>query len=119
VIETAYSMANENPSHERTLFIIKMHYMLCIYVSLLAENTGWTPQMGHFYRDSDSLWWFKTRGKGNKERHIAVSTDMLNALKRFRKHLKLTSLPSPGETTPLISKQTGTVPITSTAPFAH
>ena len=42
---------------------------------------------------------------------------MLNALKRFRKHLNLISLPSPGETTPLIAKQTGTGPITSTRPI--
>jgi site-specific recombinase XerD len=117
VIETAYLMANENPSHERTLFIMNALYAMYLRISELAANARWTPQMGHFYRDSDSLWWFKTRGKGNKERHIAVSTDMLNALKRFRKHLNLTSLPSPGETTLLISKQTGTGPITSTRPI--
>lgn len=117
VIETAHLMAKENPSHERTLFIMNALYAMYLRISELAANVRWTPQMGHFYRDSDGLWWFKTRGKGNKERHIAVSADMLNALKRFRKHLKLTSLPYPGESTFLISKQTGTGPMTSTRPI--
>ncbi|OGT59021.1 MAG: integrase [Gammaproteobacteria bacterium RIFCSPHIGHO2_12_FULL_42_10] len=117
VIETAHLMAEENPSHERTLFIMNALYAMYLRISELAASTRWAPQMGHFYRDNDGLWWFKTRGKGNKERHVAVSADMLNALKRFRKHLKLTSLPSPGETTPLISKQTGTGPMTSTRPI--
>ncbi len=117
VIETAYLMTKENPSHERTLFITNALYAMYLRISELAASERWTPQMGHFYRDSDGLWCFKTRGKGNKERHIAVSTDMLNALKRYRKHLKLTSLPSPGETTPLISKQIGTGSMTSTRPI--
>jgi site-specific recombinase XerD len=117
VIETARLMANECVSHERTLFIITALYAMFLRISELCANTRWTPQMGHFYRDSDSLWWFKTRGKGNKERNIAVSTDMLNALKRWRKHLNLTPLPSPGDTMPLIPKQLGTGPITSTRPI--
>ncbi|MCX7120167.1 MAG: site-specific integrase [Gammaproteobacteria bacterium] len=110
-------MAKENLSHERTLFIMNALYAMYLRISELAATSHWTPQMGHFYRDNDGLWWFKTRGKGNKERHIAVSADMLDALKRFRKHLKLTSLPSPGETTPLISKKTGIGPMTSTRPI--
>jgi len=61
----------------------------------------WTPTMGDFYRDSDGLWWFLTVGKGNKERRISVSNAMLNALKEYRKSLKLSPLPSPNEKTPL------------------
>lgn len=117
VIETAHIMAKENPLHERTLFIMNALYAMYLRISELAASSRWIPQMGNFYRDNDGLWWFKTRGKGNKERHIAVSADMLSALKRFRKHLKLTSLPSPGETTPLISKQAGIGPMTSIRPI--
>src|SRR3990167_4806635 len=118
IIETAELLASENPAmHERTLFIMNALFAMYLRISELAASSRWIPQMGHFYRDNDGLWWFKTRGKGNKERHIAVSADMLGALKRFRKYLKLTSLPSPGETTPLISKQTGIGPMTSTRPI--
>lgn len=117
VIETALLMANEDDAHERTLFIMNALYGMYLRISELAANENWMPQMGHFYRDNEGLWWFKTRGKGNKERHIAVSQAMLKALKRWRKHLKLTQLPSPGETTPLIPKQLGVGPMTSTRPI--
>jgi integrase len=70
--------------------------------------------MGHFQKDSDGNWWFLTVGKGNKERLISVSDDMLNALKRYRESLGLTHLPSRGETTALISKSAGHDPIRST-----
>lgn len=70
--------------------------------------------MGHFFKDRDGNWWFKTVGKGNKERDISVSNAMLEALKRYRTHLGLATLPSPGETTPLISKIVGTGSIEGT-----
>ncbi len=114
VIETAHKMAEKNANHERTLFIISALYGMYLRISELAANVRWTPTMGDFYRDSDGLWLFKTVGKGNKERHIAVSQDMLKALKRWRKHLGLTPLPSPGETTPLIIKRHGSGPMAST-----
>ena len=117
VIETAHQMANDNPAEERTLFIMNTLYALYLRISELAASDRWPPQMGHFYRDAEGLWWFKTRGKGNKERHIAVSAALLTALKRWRRHLTLTALPSPGETTPLIPKAVGQGPITSTRPI--
>ena len=117
VIETAQLMAKEDEAHERTLFIMNALYGMYLRISELVASENWVPQMGHFYRDNESLWWFKTRGKGNKERHIAVSQEMLKALKRWRKYLKLTPLPSSGETTPLIPKQLGVGPITSTRPI--
>jgi hypothetical protein len=40
--------------------------------------------MNHYYQDQDENWWFKTVGKGNKERDISVSGAMLNALKQYR-----------------------------------
>ena len=117
VIETAHLMAKQKGSHERTLFIMNMLYSLYLRISELAATSRWTPQMGDFYRDVDGLWWFKTVGKGNKAREIAVSEAMLTALKRWRKYLKLPVLPSPGDTTPLIPKQMGVGPITSTRPI--
>jgi integrase len=70
--------------------------------------------MGHFHKDMDNNWWFKTVGKGNKERDISVSNAMLEALKRYRVHLQLSSLPSPGESTPLIIKAIGKGPVQGT-----
>jgi integrase len=83
-------------------------------ISELAASERWVPQMGHFFKDMDGNWWFKTVGKGNKERDISVSNAMLAALKRYRTSLGLTSLPSPGEAIPLISKAVGKGPIEGT-----
>ncbi len=55
----------------------------------------------------------KTGGKGNKKRQIAVSNTMLEALKTWRKHLKLTPLlPTQADKNPLLPKLIGTGSIT-------
>lgn len=108
VIETAEMMAQENPAaHERTLFIMNALFAMYLRISELAANQGWEPQMGHFFKDQDGNWWFKTVGKGNKERDVSVSNAMLTALKRYRTHLGLSALPAPGDTHPLIPKILG------------
>lgn len=115
VIETAECMAQENPTmHERTLFIMTILYAMYLRISELAATKRWVPQMGHFFKDMDGHWWFKTVGKGNKERDITVSDAMLAALKHYRLKSGLTALPSPGEETPLIMKVTGKGAISGT-----
>ena len=115
VIDSAEMMAAANPAeHERTLFIMSSLYAMYLRVSELVETPRWSPQMNHFYKDSSSNWWFKTVGKGNKEREITVSDDMLQSLKRYRLSMGLTALPSPQENSPLISKSRGYGGITST-----
>lgn len=114
VIETAEIMADNNHLHERTFFIMSSLYGLYLRISELADTTRWTPMMKHFFQDDDGHWWFKTVGKGNKERDISVSKDMVQALKRYRKSLGLSSLPSPADSDPLIPKQKGIGGIGST-----
>ncbi len=113
VIETVERMANANPEHERTLFMMNALYGMYLRISELTATSRWQPQMGHFFRDGDDHWWFKTVGKGNKERQIAVSDAMLGALKRYRHSLHMPPLPTLGETTPLIHRKKGKGPITS------
>lgn len=115
VIETAEKMAAEHPAqHERTLFMMSILFGMYLRISELAASERWQPKMGDFQQDHDGNWWFITVGKGNKERMITVSDSVLSALKRYRSSLNLSSLPSPGETTPLFSKQLGAGAITST-----
>lgn len=113
-IEVAKALAAKDPIHERTLFILTALYLLYLRISELAANSRWVPQMGHFYQLSDRSWWFKTVGKGNKMRDIAVSESMLEALKRYRESQGLPPLPMPNETTPLIFKEKGKGALTST-----
>ncbi len=114
LVETAELMANDNPEHERTLFIVSALYGMYLRISELVESPRWSPMMKCFFKDTDGNWWFKTVGKGNKERDITVSSDMLNALKRYRKFLGLTALPNLTDTHPLLPKQKGRGGLSST-----
>ena len=115
VIETAKQLADQNPKmHERTLFIMSALYGMYLRVSELTASVRWEPRMNHFSKDNDDNWWFTTVGKGNKQRNITVSDAMLASLKRWRKHLSLTTLPTPDDNSPLIPKERGTGAISST-----
>lgn len=115
VIETAELMANEKPEvHERTLFIMTALYAMYLRISELTASQRWIPKMRDFHQDLDGNWWFTTVGKGNKERIISVSNNMLKALTRYRQHLNLTPLPSPSDMRPLVLRNKGTGAIAST-----
>ncbi len=107
VIDTAEQLANSDPEHERTLFLLSAFYLLGLRISELSETPGRIPKMSSFAPDKNGLWWFSTVGKGNKYRDIAVPDQMLAALKRYRISLGLSQLPSRGEDTPLIHKRRG------------
>lgn len=113
VIETAEEMAKTHPTlHERTLFMMSILYSMYLRISELAASKRWSPAMNHFFKDHDENWWFTTVGKGNKQRQIAVSDTMLDALKRWRTYLGLSPLPSLADQSPLIPKALGHGPIT-------
>ncbi len=114
VLEITQQMADSDPSHERSLFIITALFAMYLRISELTASKRWLPKMCDFHRDSDGNWWFITVGKGNKERQIAVSDAMLNALKRWRTYLGLSALPSASDTSPLVPKLRGNEPISST-----
>lgn len=118
VLESAEAMAHENPKmHERTRFILSLLYGMYLRISELVANERHMPAMNDFYKDSQGRWWFRTIGKGNKERQIAVSDAMLKSLSRWRLHMGLSALPSPADNAPLIPKIRGTGPMTDTAPI--
>lgn len=115
VIKTAKELSRQDPgTHERTFFIMSAFYLMYLRISELAASPRWLPSMNHFQRDGDGNWWFTTVGKGNKQRQIAVCDAMLTALGRWRKHLGLSSLPSPADNSPLLPKNKGKGPISNT-----
>ncbi len=115
IIESAENLANTDPDqHERTLFVMQALFAMYLRISELVETNRWSPKMGDFERDLEGNWWFRTVGKGNKERQISVSDAMLTALKRYRESRNMTPLPIPGESAPLIHKTRGLGGITST-----
>jgi len=115
VLETAGRLAAAEPEiHERTLFVMNCLFAMYLRISELVADERSTPTMGDFRRDMDGHWWFHVIGKGNKSRIVTVSDDMLEALKRYRRHLDLTALPTPDDRTPLVQKNLGQGAITST-----
>lgn len=104
VVETAMTMAEENPDeHERTLFMLSLMYSCYLRISEVSARPGYSPTMSQFSRDSKTgVWGFLIpKSKGNKRRVVAVSQDLLRALKRYRQFLGLSDLPKPGENIPL------------------
>lgn len=103
VIGLAKQKAQQTETHERAVFILSCLYGMYLRISELTASDRWLPTMGDFFKDIDGNWWFRTVGKGNKARQIAVSDAMLKALIHYRTHyLKLTPYPEPAEKTPLI-----------------
>lgn len=115
VLETAEILADDHPEeHERTLFIMNCLFAMYLRISELVADERATPVMGDFRKDRDGHWWFHVTGKGNKDRTITVCNDMLNALKRYRCHLGVSPLPATNEPMPIVPKNKGAGPITST-----
>lgn len=119
VINLAKEKAELDISYERTVFMLSCLFAMYLRISELASTPRHTPTMGDFFKDSENNWWFRTIGKGNKLRQIAVSNEMLDALKHYRSvYLKLSPLPSPGEKTPLfVHIRNSNQPITSERPI--
>ncbi len=111
VIETAELMANQDPKHERSLFILATLFAMYLRVSDIVGIGDWKPTMGSFIK-LKGTWWYEVTGKGNKEARVSVKDDYLNYLKRYRVSRNLTPLPSPGETTPLLVHLNGKAGLT-------
>ena len=115
VIENIEHLVKEDPvRHERTLFIMNCLFAMYLRISELVVDERSTPTMGDFRKDRDGHWWFHVTGKGNKDRIVTVSDDMLNALRRYRSHLGLSPLPALNDPLPLIAKTRGKGSVTST-----
>ncbi len=104
VMATARELAREEPDlHERTLFLVSLMYGCYLRISEVSARPGFAPIMGQFRRDSQTgIWSYHIpRSKGGKQRSVAVSKALLQALKRYRRYLGLADLPPPGDETPL------------------
>ncbi len=119
VLMLAKEKAKQDIKQERTVFVLSCLYGMYLRISELVSHARWTPTMGDFFKDNEGNWWFKTVGKGNKARQIAVSRAMLQALKNYRvTYLGMTPYPTPGEKTPLISHvKNNQKPVTHTRPI--
>ncbi|MGO5000228.1 tyrosine-type recombinase/integrase [Oceanisphaera sp. W20_SRM_FM3] len=104
VMSTARLLAAQEPErHQRSLFLVSLMYGCYLRISEVAARPGFSPVMSQFRRDSHTgIWSFHIPiSKGGKKRTVAVSSELLDALKTYRESLNLSSLPSPNDATPL------------------
>ncbi|WP_407671974.1 hypothetical protein [Paraburkholderia hospita] len=47
-------------------------------------------------------WWLTVHGKGNKEKLVPATRELMTELSRFRQYLGMSVLPSPHEETPIV-----------------
>ena len=113
VLDTAVTMADENPIFERNLFVIAALKTLFLRISELSERANWSPTMSHFWQDEDENWWLKVFGKSRKLRDITVPVDFLPFLERYRTSRGLLGLPSSNENSILVEKIRGQGGMTS------
>ncbi|MDO6564636.1 site-specific integrase [Amphritea sp. 1_MG-2023] len=105
LLSAAKSMADTDVQHERTLFVVATLKSLKLRISELSERPNWLPVMSHFHRDHEGNWWFRTYGKGSKERDVSISNEYLDFLKRYRLHRGLTPLPAKDSAEPVVDSR--------------
>ena len=106
VLECAEKAADEDPLHERTLFVIATLKTLYLRVSELSDRTNWQPVWKHYWQDSDGNNWLKVLGKGNKIRDVSVPSALLPYIDRYQRYRSSLSS-SFGINSAMVSKNRG------------
>ncbi|HXZ09114.1 MAG TPA: tyrosine-type recombinase/integrase [Paraburkholderia sp.] len=100
--------ARARAHHHRVRWLFTLLYLGGLRIAEVGGNT-----MGQFFvrRDTGGTmrWWLTVHGKGDRERLVPATRELMTELSRYRQFLGMTALPSPGEATPLV------LPIGSTA----
>ncbi|WP_370889118.1 tyrosine-type recombinase/integrase [Caballeronia sp. RCC_10] len=85
----------------RARWLFTLLYLGGLRIAEVGANT-----MGQFFvrRDADGAlrWWLTIHGKGDKQRLVPATREMMMELSRYRQYLGLSALPSPSEDTPLV-----------------
>ncbi|SOE87748.1 Site-specific recombinase XerD [Burkholderia sp. YR290] len=99
--------ARDRAHYHRVRWLFTLLYLGGLRIAEAGSNT-----MGQFFvrRDADGTmrWWLTVHGKGDKERLVPATRELMTELSRYRQFLGMTALPSPNETTPLVLPIGGT-----------
>jgi len=101
-IESMPRETNRQREHyHRVRWLVSLLFTTGIRISEVIQNS-----MGGFFMRRDNLgdnrWWLEVTGKGNKTRLVPVTNDLVIELKRYRREMGLSDLPTEGETVPLL-----------------
>jgi len=93
--------AREREHYARVRWLISLLYLMGLRISEVVTNP-----MGGFFkrrdRDGQERWWLAITGKGDKERLLPATAELMAELARYRAHYGLAALPYPHEPTPLL-----------------
>jgi site-specific recombinase XerD len=93
--------AREREHHARVRWLFTLLYLGGLRITEVGTNT-----MGRFFRRGDESgqdrWWLEVLGKGDRERLVPATAEMMTELGTYRRTRGLSALPSPGEATPLV-----------------
>ncbi|WP_109483276.1 tyrosine-type recombinase/integrase [Paraburkholderia sp. C35] len=112
VKDSITSMPQDSPRarahYHRARWLFTLLYLGGLRIAEVGGN-----KMGQFFvrrdRDGTMRWWLTVHGKGDKDRLVPATRDLMTELSRYRQSVGMPALPSPSEATPLI------LPIGSTA----
>jgi site-specific recombinase XerD len=105
VKDTIAAMPHDTPRarahYHRVRWLFTLLYLGGLRIAEVGGNT-----MGQFFvrRDADGAmrWWLTVHGKGDKDRLVPATRELMTELSRYRQSLGLTALPLPNEATPLV-----------------
>lgn len=90
----------ERAHYFRVRWLFTLLYLGGLRISEVGENT-----MGSFFcrrdKDGEERWWLEVLGKGDKERLVPATSEMMVELARYRREMGLAPYPTPNEETPL------------------
>lgn len=94
--------ARERAVYARSRWLFSLFFLAGLRISEVVGNG-----MGDFFMRLDSKtgeqrWWLQALGKGDKERLVPATTELMVELMAYRRSLELSDLPVRGEPSPLI-----------------
>ena len=92
----------QRAAYWRARWVFSLLYLCGLRISEVVANT-----MGGFFSRTDSKtgelrWWLQITGKGNKERLVPATNELMVELTHYRRWLGLSPLPQSGEPSPLV-----------------
>jgi integrase/recombinase XerD len=85
----------------RVRWLFTLLYLGGLRITEVCANT-----MGQFFSRRDAAghdrWWLEVTGKGDRERLVPATAEMMTELRRYRRTHELSAVPLPGESTPLV-----------------
>jgi integrase/recombinase XerD len=93
--------ARERFHYNRVRWLFTLLYLGGLRITEVSANT-----MGQFFSRRDTAgrdrWWLEVTGKGDRERLVPATAEMVAEVTRYRRAHDLSALPIPGENTPLV-----------------